>query len=136
MDTDETPNEIHKLGADNINVNNQILFTGFNQNQGCFACGTENGFKIFNSFPFKDSHKRSKSIAFPILIFTYHVELDGGIGIVEMMFRTNILALVGGGSKPKFPMNKVFLWDDLSFKCIGELSFKSSVRAVKLTKDK
>lgn len=53
-----------------------------------------------------------------------------------MMFRTNILALVGGGSKPKFPTNKVFLWDDLSFKCIGELSFKSSVRAVKMTKDK
>jgi len=28
------------------------------------------------------------------------------------------------------------LWDDLSFKCIGELSFKSPVKAVKLTKDK
>ena len=61
MDADEgAPNEIHKLGAENMSVNNQILFTGFNQNQGCFACGTENGFKIFNSFPFKDSHKRSK----------------------------------------------------------------------------
>ena len=66
----------------------------------------------------------------------YLTDLDGGIGIVEMMFRTNILALVGGGSKPKFATTKVFLWDDLSYKCIGEISFKSYVRAVRLTKDK
>ena len=100
---------------------NKILCTSFNQNQACFACGTETGFKIFNSFPFKDSHRK---------------DLSGGIGIVEMMFRTNILALVGGGDKPKFATNKVFLWDDLSQKCIGELSFKTYVRAVKLTKKK
>lgn len=62
--------------------------------------------------------------------------MEGGIAIAEMMFRSNIMALVGGGARPKYATNKVMFWDDLSQQMIGELSFKTYVKAVKLTKDR
>lgn len=60
------------------------------QDFGCFACGLDSGFRVFNTDPLKHS---------------YEEKLSGGIAKVEMLFRCNYIALIGGGSTPAFPTN-------------------------------
>ena len=52
-----------------------------------------------------------------------------------MLYKSNILVLVGGG-KYKYPQNKATLFDDNSGKIITELSFNGYVNNVKLKKDR
>ena len=102
-----------------------MLHVSFNQESTCFACGREDGFTVYNCDP-------------PTLRFTRlsQTELEAsGIGIVEMLFRSNIFAIVGGGKQPKYPCNTVMIWDDFQSKCIAELEFKSPVTGVKLRRD-
>lgn len=100
----------------------ELLSVSWNQDYGCFAAGTTHGFRIYNCEPFKETFRRDLK--------------SGGFGIVEMLFRCNILALVGGGANSHYPPNKVLIWDDHQGRCIGEFAFRSDVRGVKLRRDR
>ena len=53
-----------------------------------------------------------------------------------MFYKSNIIALVGGGPNPKFSLNKVIIWDDHQGKVISELRFNTVIKNVKLKMDK
>ncbi|GFY83544.1 autophagy 18 D-like protein [Actinidia rufa] len=106
----------------NDNDETELLSVSWNQDYGCFAAGTSRGFRIYNCDPFKETFRRNLK--------------SGGFGIIEMLFRSNILALVGGKTNSQYPPNKVIIWDDHQSRCIGEFSFRSEVRAVKLRRDR
>lgn len=109
-----------KLDFDD-NDQTKLLSLSWNQDYGCFAAGTSHGFRIYNSQPFKDTFRRDLNA--------------GGFKIVEMLFRSNILALVGAVANSQYPPNKLIIWDDHQSRCIGEFTFRSEVRAVKLRRD-
>ena len=62
--------------------------------------------------------------------------MNGGIGIIEMLKRTNLLALVGGGKNPFFHTNQLIIWDDHQAKIISKLRFNENILSVRLRSDK
>ena len=99
-----------------------ILYISFNQNSSCLAIGLEYGYRIYNL--------TSNKLDF------YERFLDGGIKIIEMLYNTNLLVLVGGGKNPKFSKNKVILYDESSSKIITEFSILDYINNVKIKNDR
>ena len=114
-------NTINENKIEIIDKIDKILNISFNQDNSCFSLGLENGFMVYGTYPIKNKYKRS---------------MDGGIKHAEMLYRTNLLALIGGGDLPKFNPKKLVLWDDYQNKMVSEIKFFSNLKNVKLKKDK
>ena len=76
----------------------EIIYISFNQDQTYVAVATQKGFKVF---------KMDEEIELAIVR-----DFGAGIGIIEMIHKTNIFAMVGGGQTPRHPKNKLMIWDD------------------------
>ena len=99
----------------------ELLFAGFNQDNQCFSVGTKKGFRIYNTDKFSLKFERI---------------LDMEIAMVIMLYRTNILALVGSDNNMNNKRNKLIIWDDNQRKPLSELKFNQNIMNVKLRKDK
>jgi len=63
-------------------------------------------------------------------------EQVGSVEIVEMLNRSNLIAIVPGGNHPIIGPNSVLIWDDKSKQFVMELTFKSKVYSVKMSQTK
>lgn len=97
------------------------LSVAFNHDASCFSVGLDTGFCVFNSDPCELRVSR---------------DFNAGIAITQMLGRYNFLALVGGGKRPKYPQNKVVIWDDAKQKTVIVLDFTTAVLQVRLSKSR
>ena len=57
-----------------IDEDDSMLYASFNQDNSFFSVGTERGFRIYQTFPFRDHYERI---------------MREGIGVVEMLYKSN-----------------------------------------------
>eukprot|EP01080_Neovahlkampfia_damariscottae_P009222 gene9222-1308_t len=95
----------------------RILHLDFNQNSTCISMGTDTDFRIYNISPFEKFY-----------------EEESGKTIVEMLFSSSLLALVGGDKSSNFSPRKLQLFDSNEKKIICELNFQTTILNVHLSK--
>ena len=53
-----------------------------------------------------------------------------------MLYKSNLLFLVGGGKTPRWKKTKVIIWDDFKQQPTGEICMKKDIIAIKVKKTK
>ncbi|KDN34813.1 hypothetical protein RSAG8_12111, partial [Rhizoctonia solani AG-8 WAC10335] len=99
-------------------TNSNMLFANFNQDFSCISVGTKKGYSIANCDPFGRVYTKN----------------DGARGIVEMLFCTSLIALVGAADQPSSSPRKLQIVNTKRQSMICELLFPSSILAVKLNR--
>lgn len=102
---------------------NGVHSVRFNQDASCFAVAMDQGCRLYNVSPFRQKLRLDHSTV-------------GSLHLVEMLHRTNLLAMVGGGLKPRFADNTVLLYDARRQAFVYELTFDLPVLGIRMRRDR
>ncbi|KAG7703940.1 hypothetical protein KL949_003977 [Ogataea haglerorum] len=91
----------------------------FNQDYTCLAAGFDAAYKVYNCDPFGECFQKTD---------------DGGANLVEMLFSTSLIAVVGVGDKPANTMRKLKIINTKRKAVICELTFPTAILYVKMNR--
>ncbi|XP_022746764.1 autophagy-related protein 18a-like [Durio zibethinus] len=126
MSSEETltqPDPDSPPGPTETQIPPTIHYLSFNQDNTCFYAATDHGFLVFNTDPYRPLIRR---------------DFDTGLSLLSMLFRFEVFALVGSSPSPSPSAatdSKALLWDDHASRLVGELSFRSPIRSIRLRRD-
>nr|XP_043627268.1 autophagy-related protein 18b [Erigeron canadensis] len=104
--------------SDDTSSSNPILCASFNQDNSCFVIGTKDGFRIFDS--------NSGTLLYDKVI--------GAFVIVEMLFSSSLLAIVGAGEQASLSPRRLCLFNTETGTAFREMNFITSILAVFLNR--
>ncbi|KAI9599540.1 WD40-repeat-containing domain protein [Syncephalis fuscata] len=115
--------------------NNDLQFINFNQDFSCLSVGTRTGYKIYNCDPYGKCYAKSRLYDSIITKTNLDCAVDEvGMGIVEMLFCTSLVALVGAGEQPGSSPRRLQIVNTKRQSTICELTFPTTILAVKLNR--
>ncbi|KAK9098024.1 hypothetical protein Syun_025069 [Stephania yunnanensis] len=95
-----------------------IICASFNQDNCGFAIGSRDGLRIFDAVTGRLCYQRAV----------------GAFSIVEMLFSTSLLAVVGAGEQPSLSPRRLCLFNTDTGASLRELNFLTSILAIRMNK--
>lgn len=103
------------------NNTEEVLSISFNQYQEQLAVGTNKGFWVY--------------VVYPQFMKQIRREFPGGIKIIQMCGKSNILLMVATGDNPSHPSDQVIIWDDKAVRAISMVDFKEPIHSLNFTNE-
>lgn len=73
---------------------------------------------------------------FLLKLYVYNNLDFGGLSQCEMLYRTNLFAIISGGRYPKYSQNSALIYDAMKKNIVMEINCDSAIKSIRLRRDK